>query len=86
MTTSAGEDGPEVVDDIETEVGWDENETVPVRRVFRDEANSVAHYLLHCLGPPRHCERRRPAKIKRKRTFRKAYSERGPEDVKYEPD
>jgi len=83
VTTSAGEDGPDVAEDTDTEWERDDNETVPVRRVLRDEANSVAHYLLHRPGLPQHCEQCRQAKMKRKKRFCKAFSERAPEDVKY---
>ena len=64
--TSAGETGPDDnAGDTETEWERDENETVPVRRVLRDEANSVAHYLLHRPGLLQHCEECRRAKTKR---------------------
>ena len=66
--TTAGESGPDdLVADSETEWEADENETVPVRRNLRDEANSVAHYLFHRPGLPQHCEECRRAKTKRRK-------------------
>lgn len=77
--TTAGESGP---DDqaAETDTEWEaeENETVPVRRVLRDEANSVAHYSLHRPGLPQHCEECRHAKTKRKKRFCKTFGEKVP--------
>ena len=80
IPTSAGETGPDDnAGDTDTEWERDENETVPVRRVFRDEANSVARYLLHRPGLPQHCEECRRAKTKRKKRFCKTFSEKVPD-------
>ena len=78
--TSAGESGPED-QAADTDTGWegDENETMPVRRVLRDEANSVAHYLLHRPGLPQHCKECRHAKTKRKTKFCRTYNEKCPD-------
>ena len=78
--TSAGESGPEdQAADTDTEWEGDENETIPVRRVLRDEANSVAHYLLHRPGLPQHCEECRHAQTRRKKIFCRTYSEKCPD-------
>ena len=75
--TSTGESGPEdQAADTDTEWEGDENETIPVRRVLRDEANSVAHYLLHRPRLPQHCEECRHAKTKRNNKFCRTYNEK----------
>lgn len=83
LPTSAGESGPENQAG-DTNIEWknNENETAPIRRVFTDEANSVAHYLLHQPGLPQHCEECRRAKTKRKTRFCKACADKVP-DAEY---
>ena len=83
--TSAGEEAPTLEpEDTDTEWEADENEVAPVRRVLRDEANSVAHYLLHRPGLPSHCQECYWAKMKRKKRFCGAYNgKKDKESTKY---